>query len=432
MRIRSTARFGILLLLMGLLLAACQPITLPEKNSVTPARNDGGRLAYIGGDGNVYVISADLTQKVAITDDATTTSEGSGRSYHRVAWAPDGELAFAAVERGMGVTQGELYVAQPGEAAQLVGSSVDNFVIYLYWSPVPCPEQPDCQRLAYLIGNNTDITLRLVELAGDRVTNTEIGAGRPFYFSWAANGAHLLWHRGGSGRGDPLAQISRFDITEQTVHATNAAPGYFVAPAWSPVAEQWLDVIDGQDAVILRQVDAQTEAATEILQAANEISFVWSPDGSQVAYAARARGDDPFFGPIHVYDLATGASRRITDLDLHVQAFFWSPDGARIGYLNWLALPNEAWAQWRVYDLATNQDRGFSAFLPSFPMRMMIGSFNQYAQSDRFWSPDGRYLTYADRDRALVERVWLVDTQAPRGADPILVDEGVIGVWSWE
>ncbi len=153
--------------------------------------------------------------------------------------------------------------------------------------------------------------------------------------------------------------------------------------------------------------------------------------------AARSRmqpaaGADPFYGPIHIYDLASGESRRITDLDLHVQAFFWSPDGARIGYLNWLALPNEAWAQWRVYDLTTNQDRGFNAFLPSFPMRMMIGSFNQYAQSDRFWSPDGRYLTYADRDRALVERVWLVDTLAPRGADPILVDEGVIGVWSWE
>ena len=95
MRIRSTARFGILLLLMGLLLAACQPLIVPERNSVTPAINDGGRLAYIGGDGNVYVISADLTQKVAITDDATTASEGSGRSYHRVAWAPDGGLAFA-------------------------------------------------------------------------------------------------------------------------------------------------------------------------------------------------------------------------------------------------------------------------------------------------------------------------------------------------
>jgi hypothetical protein len=65
-------------------------------------------------------------------------------------------------------------------------------------------------------------------------------------------------------------------------------------------------------------------------------------------------------------------------------------------------------------------------------MRMLIGSFNQYAQSHQLWSPDGRYLTYADRDRGLVERVWLVDTWAEKGAPPILVDKGVIAVWSWE
>ncbi len=219
MLIKFAARLGVLLLLIWPLLNACQPIRAPVASLPS---SDGGRLAYIGGDGNVYVISADLTQKVAITQDATTTAEGSGRSYHRVAWAADGTLAFAAVERAMGVTQGELYVARVGEVAQLVGSSIDNFVIYLYWSPVPCPEQPDCQRLAYLIGNNTDITLRLVELAADTFTNQEIGAGRPFYFSWAANGEHLLWHRGGSDaatrrrrsvaltlRGRPYAQLAR-------------------------------------------------------------------------------------------------------------------------------------------------------------------------------------------------------------------------------
>jgi hypothetical protein len=65
-------------------------------------------------------------------------------------------------------------------------------------------------------------------------------------------------------------------------------------------------------------------------------------------------------------------------------------------------------------------------------MRFAIHSFNQYAQSHRFWSPDGRYLVYADRDRALVERVWLVDTWAERGADPIPVDAGSIGFWSWK
>jgi hypothetical protein len=30
-----------------------------------------------------------------------------------------------------------------------------------------------------------------------------------------------------------------------------------------------------------------------------------------------------------------------------------------------------------------------------------------------------------------MDRVWLVDTQAEKGADPILIDGGSIGVWSW-
>ena len=62
----------------------------------------------------------------------------------------------------------------------------------------------------------------------------------------------------------------------------------------------------------------------------------------------------------------------------------------------------------------------------------MISGFGQRAQSHRFWSPDGRYLVYSDRDDALVDRVWLVDTWADKGTKPILVDQGAIGIWSWD
>lgn len=87
--------------------------------------------------------------------------------------------------------------------------------------------------------------------------------------------------------------------------------------------------------------------------------------------------------------------------------------------------------QWRVYHLAENRDRGYKVFEPSFQMDFIVNSFNQYAQSDRFWSPDSRYLVYADRDPALVERVWLVDTWSEDGNQAMLVDEGAIGLWSW-
>jgi hypothetical protein len=88
--------------------------------------------------------------------------------------------------------------------------------------------------------------------------------------------------------------------------------------------------------------------------------------------------------------------------------------------------------QWRVYDLVEEVDRGFAAFNPSYQMRYVISSFNQYAQSHRLWSPDGRYLVYADQDNSRVERVWMVDTFAARGADPILVAKGSMGFWSWK
>jgi Tol biopolymer transport system component len=64
-------------------------------------------------------------------------------------------------------------------------------------------------------------------------------------------------------------------------------------------------------------------------------------------------------------------------------------------------------------------------------MRSVIGSFNQYAQSHRFWSPDGRYLVYAERTPDLIEQVWLIDTRSEDGSNASLIDEGTIGFWSW-
>jgi hypothetical protein len=86
-----------------------------------------------------------------------------------------------------------------------------------------------------------------------------------------------------------------------------------------------------------------------------------------------------------------------------------------------------------VYDLAQNQDRGFKAFNPSLQMRFVIASFNQYAQSHRFWSPDGRYLVYASRNEILrQEQVGLVDTWAEDGPQTIVVAGGSMGFWSWQ
>lgn len=398
------------------------------------APSQSGRLAYIAENGNVYVTASTAWASghtpTAITTDATTVAEGPGRSYHRLAWARGGVLAFAAVERQLGATRSELFVATPGAPARRVAHDDEHFVIYLHWSPRPCRLAADRCQLAYLIEGEDAIDLRLVEIDVGRSHAQLLGSGRPFYFSWSPDGRQMLWHRNGARRSQADATLTRYDLRQAQVTARPEPPGFYLAPAWSPTDQSWLDVVEDEAGVRLRYVNGQ-ETRT-ITTGEYDIAFVWSPDGRQVAYAVRGYADHPYFGPLQVYDVTTGQSRTLTGPGFRVQAFFWSPDSTRLAYLHWLAVPGQSWTQWRVHEVATGRDRGYAAFTPSFALRMIIGSFNQYAQSHRLWSPDGRYLWYADRGRDLVERIWLVDTWAATGAPAIFVDEGVLAVWSWE
>ncbi len=399
----------------------------PRPNSPATPPTDGGRLAYIGGDGNIYLTGAAGRNPIPLTDDATTAYEGQGLSYQRLAWSPEGKLAYASVERSGGTARSQLYVVdEPSQTARLVGQSEAHFVIYLYWSPVPCPGQPDCRHLAYLIEETDDIALRLVTLEADGHHNRRIGAGWPFYFSWAADGRSLLWH---SGYNRPEATLAQYHLDRGTTETLVLQPGNFLAPAWSPQAETWLGVTTGEGAGRLQKFGDTT---SQIITTAGEgeVTFVWSPDGRQVAYAVRRYATDPFYGPIHRFDVESGQSTRLTDPGLRILAFFWSPDGQRLGYLTRQVLPDTEWMQWRVYDVTSGEDRGFTTFQPTPQMRFIMASFNQYAQSHRFWSPDSRYLVYAAQE-GQTRQIWLVDTWAERGGEPLFVAEGSMGFWSW-
>ncbi|MGD8406896.1 MAG: DPP IV N-terminal domain-containing protein [Anaerolineales bacterium] len=397
-----------------------------------------GRLAYIGADGNIYVTTPELEEHFAVTQDATAPPEGPGLSYPRVSWSPDGQLAYASVIRDGNEAQARLYVADaPDAPARLVGHSDQHFVIYIYWSPTPCPEKPECSRLSYLIEEPEGIALHIVDMGADGTSNEVVGYGWPFYYSWSPDGKHMLWHTGGSARFNEEARISRFSIKNQQTDRLNADPGLFIAPAWSPLGDEWLLVTtqDEHDQLVRSQASQTGNLDREKILATAEgkhMVYSWSPGGDRVAYSILRNSDGLIFGPIHVYDLETGETEQITSPSFDISGFFWSPDGKRIGYLSRLALRDETWMQWRVFDLTQDVDRGFAAFNPSYQMRYVVSSFNQYAQSHRLWSPDGRYLVYADQDDARVERIWMVDTFAERGTDPILVAEGSMGFWSFE
>ena len=390
---------------------------------------DSGILAYIGTDGNVYVTSVNPAWKIAVTSDATAGPERFGFSYHRVSWSPEGSLAYASVDRSLHSTQSQLFVTDnPENTGRVVGESDEHFVIYIYWSPVPCQRKSNCSDLAYLIEEPEGIALRKVGIDPDRITNERIGIGGPVYFSWSPEGSEIVWHSGGAQRFDSNPKLVHYHIEKELTTPLIHSPGKFLAPAWSPVSNSWLAATyDGLRSTLQWFTNEQM---TALASAENRwLSFVWSPNGKKIAYAISEDAFMTAFGPVYVYDLETGETQQITGT-FSIASFFWSPVGDRLAYLTRPAYEGEM-VQWRVFDLAGNEDHGYEMFLPSYQMVNVINSFNQYAQSHRFWSPDGRYLVYADRDSDEVQRVWLIDTWASNSADPIFIDEGTIGVWSW-
>ena len=411
-------------------LIACQTQTPPQDTE--PPQPQSGRLAYVGGDGNIYVTNADRSQVIAVTDDATVPPEDEGFSYHRVAWSPDGQLAFAGVERTGNQANSMLYVAEsPDAPAQVVAENNEHFFIYMHWSPLPCPERPQCHQLAYLIEKEAEqIGLHLVEMDSEGVDDRLLGQGRPFYFGWLPDGRQMVWHTGGSSRFNPEAQLALYDIERDAIEPLPHLPASFLAPAGSPQGSSWLAAIADEDDDALQGFGIEPQLSVVRMTAGHQTAFIWSPNGQYVAFASVRNLTDPFYGPIHIFDVETGEARQLTGNTFRVNGFFWSPDGQKLAYLHKVAY-EEPWLQWRVVDMVSGDERGYNVFNPSFQMRYVLSSFDQYAQSHRFWSPDGRYLVYSDQDEERVERVHLVDTLAERGTAPIFIDEGTIGFWSW-
>ena len=419
-------RFSANTFLLGVGLILLLATSCDRRGSLAEA--DISRLAYIGGDGNVYVTqTADLQAKQRLTDDAEVASELQGLSYHRLSWSRDGWLAFASVRRDGDMAQSKLYVLPALDGEPLVVAESDShFVIYNYWSPKPCLTEDPCQQMVYLIEEDDDIALRLVTIAGAQVTNERVGQGWPFYSSWSPDGRSLLWRTGWIADG----AITQYIVPPGRSEVLPLSPGGFLAPAWSPTGDGYL-VVTRDGAMNKLQYIAGDTVRTITAESGSSIAFAWSPDGRQVAYMVRAQENDPYFGPVHLYDLDSGQNQRVTDAGLRPVAFFWSPDGQQLAYLTWLPVEQNQLNQLRVLDLTRETDRGLALFNASPLMRFALNSFNQYAQSHRFWSADGRYFVYAAREGDNQDRIWVIDMRAGEDGQPVFIDEGSIGYWSW-
>lgn len=389
------------------------------------ARPDtAGRLAYIGSDHNVYVLRPSTDQQpVALTSDGT-----DDHRYVFPTWSTDGRLAFFCCDIAFSddfILQ--VFVASSDlTAAKLLYEAENEGYTYAYWSPGPCSAGADCRELAVLVSRFSDtFKVELIRLADGAVTSRTVGTGAPFYFSWNGDGRRMLWHRNN-------LLVSIFD-TEGSAEAVDlrVVPAGFQAPAWAPSGNRAAIVVaetPGEtNAVVMIEGDERKVLVRGIPRSvrgfANVVALSWSPDGRYLAYRAINRLGA---SALLVVDVETGQLVANTE-DLNVLAFFWAPDSQRIAYITpgSLEAPSARGGQripvqdvltatftWSILDVANNRKNDLVSFTPTSSMAYFLAYFDQYAQSHRVWSPDGRYLTYAERIEDAPSLISVLDTQS--------------------
>ena len=393
----------------------------------------GGRIAYIGTDGDIYTIAPDGSDPQTVTRDL----DANGIQYEALAWSPDDHLAFSSRTDEASA----LFTSEPdgSDRTQVYSGGPDVAPFYLYWSP-------DSRWITFLTSSRSGVDLRLADgHAGD--SSRIVAQGSPSYFSWSPNSQSLLLHTGGARRDSSEAGLAIFQPASSALVKLPDAPGIFQAPAWSPDGRQFLFARETEtktDELVLAKGDERrvlTSSRTGLV-------FVWSPRGDRIAFATLNPQNNFVYDSVIVTDLEGQKQRVVTQNN--IAAFFWSPDGEQIAVLSFdsthlnpqgrlvparrsaVPVPQSANVKliWSVANVADGTCIAFPSFTPTDSFLLVVPYFDQYAQSLSLWSPDGRYLLFADVDEFGRPAIRVLDTLQPllpaRG-----LAEGTFAVWSW-
>jgi len=410
---------------------------LAHRNDSAPSpqqrTQNGERIAYFGTDSNIYTISPDGSNPQTVTRGLAA----NGTTFESLAWASDGRLAFSSRTDEASA----LFTSEPdgSRRTRVYSSGPDAAPFYLYWSP-------DSQWITFLTPSLSGVDLHMADSRADDSSRV-VAQGSPSYFSWSPDSQSLLLHIGGARRDSSAASLATFQPDSSTLAELPDAPGVFQAPAWSPDGQQFLfarETQDKTDELVLAEGDKRRVLASSRAG----LVFVWSPRGDRIAYATPNPQNGFLYDSVMVTDLE-GQKQRVMAQN-NIAAFFWAPDGERIAVLGLdstrlnpqgrlvparrsvvpVLQSANVKLTWSVTNIADGTFITFPPFTPTDSFLQVIPYFDQYAQSLSLWSPDGRYLLFADTDEFDRPTIRVLDTTQP-ALPAWRLAEGTLAIWSW-
>ncbi len=276
--------------------------------------------------------------------------------------------------------------------------------------------------------STTSVELDAVDLA--TLASTPLRSGSQVYAAWSPDGSRLLVHAGASE-----LSIVR---TNGAITPLGVTSGSFGTPQWLDDKTVLVGVRVGTTQY-LSLVDVDTGSRRDLVSYTGAIRFQLDTSGTRVAYQVQPEsggGTNVSFRPqttiapqvpnatanqLATIDIVT---RAVTTVSQTVAAaFVWSPTGSRLAFLGAEANDTYRWHYWNQQDTID----GAMYVPPRSFLQQYVRSFDQYAQSVLWWSPDGRAFVYAGRAGSR-NGIWVQQVQS--SVAPALISEGDTAIWS--
>ncbi|HLO14850.1 MAG TPA: hypothetical protein VK206_08475 [Anaerolineales bacterium] len=431
--------------LSALFLASCLPqnVQVPQSPLLSVLERKSGWIAYLGIDGNVYVVDQSGKNPTQLTKDAILPQSQNDPLllYQYPTWSRDGsQLAFIGVRFNGEQTESKVMVANVDDhSVNEIYKSDSEHPVYLNWSP-------DNANVGFISTNVSGQNLIFQSIPSQGGKPTILDTGSPYYWSWSPSGQVMIVHAGSASSSTPnhLAFLNTGSATV-TEQAVESAPGPFQAPAWSPDGSHiaLARVSNKENQIIV--TDAAGENPKKIGTFTAKTAFAWSTDSTRIAYLDGSQAlDAGTIGSLHVVDLET--SKEVVE-DGDIIAFFWSPSGEEIAYFVLVQAGNNSSGssdnstpsassspqfalELHVLNVADGKTRKLFTYLPTQQFLSVLPYFDQYHQSVTIWSPDNNNLVLSFLDSSGKPGIAVV--AASGNLEPRLLAEGYLAFWSWK